>query len=79
MVHVKEPPAPVDEWFVLEVLASGKRVHTKVNGKTVATLTYPEAKRGHVALQAPVRHRGTVVFRTIEIKAPPAMMFQAAP
>jgi serine/threonine protein kinase len=65
--HVREAQARPGEWFVLELLAVGNRVCSKVNGKPTAQISYAKAKKGHLALQ--VHGPSTrVQFRTIEIK-----------
>ncbi len=79
LARVRAAPARVDDWFVLEVIASGKQVVTRVNGKTVARLVYPQARPGHLALQAPIRQKGTIYFRKIEIKVPDRPAAQATP
>jgi len=64
-------PAPQsDQWWVLEIIAVGNRVVSKVNGQTAAALTLPQAQHGHFALQAPMVRGGTIAFRKIEIKTP---------
>lgn len=67
--HAPGKPAPsrADEWFVLEVLAVGNKVSTKVNGVPQSFLAYAAARQGHLALQ--VYGPNTVVeFRKIEVR-----------
>jgi uncharacterized protein (TIGR03067 family) len=73
IVKVKDSPTEADKWFTLEVVAEGRRLLTRVNGKTTAYWVDNEEGRptkGHIALQ--VFHSFTVVkFRKIEIKELP--------
>lgn len=67
-------PHRPDEWFVLEVIADGNHLQTRVNG--LITADYREDKqafvRGHIALQTWGRNITFVQFRKIEIKELPA-------
>jgi hypothetical protein len=74
LMKVTESPTEADKWFTLEVVADGRRLATRVNGKPTAYLVDDHEGRptkGHIALQ--VFHSFTVVkFRKIEIKELPA-------
>jgi hypothetical protein len=74
LVNVMESPIEADKWFTLEVVADGRRLATRVNGKPTAYLVDEQEGRrtkGHIALQ--VFHSFTVAkFRKIEIKELPA-------
>ena len=71
LVHVADPPAPADKWFTLEIIAEGRRIIVKVDGKTLANTEHTGPVEGRLALQ--VFDANTVVqFRKIEIKELPA-------
>ncbi len=61
------------EWFILEIIARGDHVVTKVNGKLALDTEAPTAnRRGHIFLQQ-CGGQTTVRFKKIEIKdLPPA-------
>ena len=66
-----------DQWFNLEVIAQGKQLTIKVNGKATTTFTDDRYRKGYVVLQAMVEKGAdvsTVVrFKKIELKElPPA-------
>jgi hypothetical protein len=68
---VSDPPARANEWFTLEVIAQGKRITIKVNGKTTVNAFDDAAyARGSIALQA-IGPETTVRFRKIAIKELP--------
>ncbi len=71
-IGVGPSPVPPNQWFLLEVIASGNHIVISVNGKTVTDHT-DDARRfttGHIALQQ--HDPETVVeFRKIEIKELP--------
>jgi serine/threonine protein kinase len=80
LVSSQVPPPSVGEWFILEVIAHGSGITTKVNGKTTAGYhRLPVSfSRGHITLQ--VRNPGPVIeFRKIEIKEQPASSPDAKP
>lgn len=59
------------EWFILEIIARGDRVVTKVNGKLALDTQVPAAnRRGHIFLQQ-CEGKTTVRFKRIEIKELP--------
>ncbi len=62
-----------NEWFVLEVIADGSKIQTRVNGKPA--VEYHDKKqsttRGHIALQTWGKNITAVQFRKIEIKELP--------
>ena len=66
-------PHRPDEWFVLEIIARGSQLQTRVNGQVAAE--YQEERyrftRGHIALQTWGRNITYVQFRKIEIKVLP--------
>ena len=68
--RARQMPHRPDVWFVLEVIADGNHLQTRVNGLTTAE--YREDKqgfvRGHIALQTWGRKITFVQFRKIEIK-----------
>ena len=74
----QESPVKPEEWFTLEVIASGTRVVIKVNGEIETdfetAVSSQQYRRGHLVLQAIsdfAAKRPTVVhFRKIEIKEP---------
>jgi len=70
MEGVIEPPSTANAWQTLEIVARGRKVIGKVNGKVVAEITYPTAQRGRFALQAPIPIGATISFRKIEVKEP---------
>jgi hypothetical protein len=57
-----------DEWFVLEVIAQGNHLTTKVNGKVAVDLIDPDRNflKGHVGLQ--LLKKTVVQFRKTEIQ-----------
>ncbi len=68
---VEEPLVKPDEWFTLEVIADGRYITIKVDGKKTAEFkdernTY---RKGHFALQQ--SRDTTVAFRKIEVKEAP--------
>ena len=67
-----DPRVPALEWFVLEVIADGNQVVTKVNGKTISELLDPvdHSAGGHLSLELP-NAPTAVEFRKIEIKKLP--------
>jgi hypothetical protein len=71
---VANPPAKDNEWYTQEIIVRGKRIISKVNGKTVVDYTEPEGvtadrriSSGTFALQA---HdpKSKVYFKNIEVK-----------
>jgi tRNA A-37 threonylcarbamoyl transferase component Bud32/lysophospholipase L1-like esterase len=76
LVQVKEQLVRPGEWYLHEVIADGKRIVIKVNGKTTADVPDddPAFASGHLALQAmwPETTGTTIVhFKKIEIKELP--------
>lgn len=69
-----EDPVRPDEWFLMEVIADGSHIVTKVNGKTTADVVDGKSRepRGHLALQVWVVAPTVVHFRKIEIRELPA-------
>lgn len=73
---IRKPLVKPDEWFTLEILASGNRITIKVNGKVTVDFqdTDQTYRKGHLVLQAMSDEvvAGTTVvrFRNIEIKEP---------
>ena len=65
----QDPLNRPDEWFTYEVIAQGKRVQLKVNGRTTLDWTNPQDQRlrGRLALQ--LKNPWTVLeFRSIEVR-----------
>ena len=67
-------PHNPDEWFVLEVIAEGNHLQTRVNGEVTADYRDEKSRfnRGHLALQTWGLGITYVQFRKIEIKELPA-------
>lgn len=57
------------DWMTLEITAVGKRVISRLDGKEVAEVEFPEAKIGCICLQTPILAQTTISFRKIEIKS----------
>ena len=60
---------PPEEWFVLEVIAQGDKVHTKVNGRPSSLVLDRKSQfqSGHIGLYLE-RPQSVIEFRKIEIK-----------
>jgi hypothetical protein len=81
MLQVPEAPAKDNEWFTYHITVNGKRIITRVNGKTLVDYTEPDNKqagndftrvldKGTIALQA--HDPGSkVLYRNIQIKRLP--------
>ncbi len=69
LAQVLETEVADDRWFLLEFIADGNHLITKVNGKLTAEFTDPENSftRGHIALQQ-LLPTTAVAFRKIEVK-----------
>ncbi|MCI0743678.1 MAG: DUF1080 domain-containing protein, partial [Gemmataceae bacterium] len=78
LAPVLEPPHEPDRWFVLEIIAQGDRLETRVDGKTVATYKGATRRSGGIFFEANAT-MPQVEFRTIEIKEMPASQTPLAP
>ena len=78
---VSDPPAKDNQWYTQEIIVQGKRVLSKINGKTVVDYTEPEDQKpgrdfirlvdqGTFALQG---HdpKSTACFKNIQVKRLP--------
>ena len=65
---VSQPTIVPGRWFVLEVIARGTRLKTRIDGKDIVDFAEPKGrlKRGHIALQQSL-DRTVIEFRKIEI------------
>jgi len=72
-------PGP-DQWFLLEVIATGPRLQVLVNHKLVTDYTdpAPSARKGHIVLQA-IDEGTEVRFRRIEIEEFPPKTIEVKP
>ncbi len=68
LVRRDDPAAPADQWFTLEIIARGKRVTIKVNGRLTANVVEQnhDPVPGHIALTQNMA--STIEFRKVEIK-----------
>jgi hypothetical protein len=74
VVRITEAPAKDNQWFLLEIIVEGRKIITKVDGRTIVEYTEPEDVRGSrrlsngtIALQG--HDPGSrVAFRNIRIK-----------
>ena len=77
-----QAPAKDGEWFVMEIIVSGKNVRTMVDGKLVIDFTEPEPPQPPPKMEGRVLSRGTfaiqghdpesqVEYRKIEVKPLP--------
>lgn len=70
-----DPPCKDNQWYTQEIIVTGKKIVTKINGKTIVDYTEPDdwnkgqrrIDRGTFALQA---HdpKSTVYFKSIRVK-----------
>jgi len=60
---VFEAPAKDDEWFTMLIVVQGKRVTTKVNGKTLVDYTEPEGVQRPADMAARVLSSGTFALQ----------------
>ena len=60
---VFEAPAKDDEWFTMQIVVQGKRVTTKVNGKTLVDYTEPEGVQRPADMAARVLSSGTFALQ----------------
>jgi uncharacterized protein (TIGR03067 family) len=67
-------PVEPGQWFALELIADGKRVTTKINGRVVADFAEAAVTAGQIELEVDAGPSGspaTVAFRSIEVKELP--------
>ena len=60
---VFEAPAKDDEWFTMTIVVQGKRVTTKVNGKTLVDYTEPEGVQRPTDMAGRVLSSGTFALQ----------------
>ena len=70
-----DPPCKDNQWYTQEIIVTGKKIVTKINGQTIVDYTEPDdwnkgdrrVDRGTFALQA---HdpKSTVYFKSIRVK-----------
>jgi hypothetical protein len=58
-----EPPAKDGEWFTMQIVVSGKRITTAVNGKTISDYTEPEGVERPADMKARVLSSGTFALQ----------------
>ena len=66
--QIDEPLVPSGQWFTYEVIASGNRLATYVNGRLAADVTDNTHAQGRLALQLLAPETTVVEFRKIEIR-----------
>jgi uncharacterized protein (TIGR03067 family) len=74
MAQASADVVKADEWFSLEVIATGNHIVIRVDGKDMVNLVDPEStyRKGHIALQVERPLNTVVQFRKIEIKELPS-------